>query len=339
MRLLDHQLLQHLRPVQLQVVRDVPHAARLQDVRQYVERPVAHDLEERVVDEHGVVREAAADRTVPPRRHRIEQVAELRHDLHEIAVHRQDVAARRRSVAVSQRPPHAVRRRAVHQLHARLLARHLQRHGRRAVRAVVVHDDDLVNVLVVVPHERVHQRTHVHLLVVAGHHDRRRVVKLAVRRQLHARPPRRFLGRFLRPDVQRAAELPHRRSVLQHEADRLHPRHQRPGNTRMHDVVRDHLHVREPLMRRHLHQLELPHRDLALRLSRPATHRRHRVLHEYLRVPVIRLEEEELPARLQQPVDLAQVVRIPVVAQDPRAHHVVEARRRERIQTVAGVDE
>ena len=71
--------------------------------QQEVERAVGEDLRERVVDEDGTVREAAADRTVASLGDRVEQVAELRHDEHEVAVEREHVAARRGRVPGAQR--------------------------------------------------------------------------------------------------------------------------------------------------------------------------------------------------------------------------------------------
>jgi len=52
------------------------------------------------------VREAAADRAFAAGRHRVEEVAQLRDDEPEVAVHGQDQVAGGGGVAVAQRAPH-----------------------------------------------------------------------------------------------------------------------------------------------------------------------------------------------------------------------------------------
>ena len=60
-------------------------------------------------------------------------------------------------------------------------------------------------------------------------------------------------------------------------------------------------------------------------------------LHEHLRVPEVRLEEEQLAPGLEQAVQRPQVLPVPVVADDRGADDVVEALRREVFREVADV--
>ena len=102
-----------------------------------------------------------------------------------------------------------------------------------------------------------------------------------------------------------------------------------PRRQRMNDVVGHDLDVREPLVRGPLHQLELAHADLAIRIAGIPADRPDRRLEEHLRIPVVRFEEQQLPARLQQPVQRREVLGVGVVAEDRGADDVVEALRRE----------
>ncbi len=57
----------------------------------------------------------------------------------------------------------------------------------------------------------------------------------------------------------------------------------------------------------------------------PPSDRTDRVLDEYLGVPVVGLEKEELATWLQQPVDSAEILGIQVVADDGGADDIIEA--------------
>ena len=122
--------------------------------------------------------------------------------------------------------------------------------------------------------------------------------------------------------------------MLEDERNRLDGANQRPRRQGVHDVVRYDLDVREPLVRGLLHQLELAHADLALRIAAPPPDRPDRRLHEHLRIPVVRFEEQQLPARLQQAVERGKVLGVGVVAEDRGADDVVEALRGEIAEIV-----
>ncbi len=102
----------------------------------------------------------------------------------------------------------------------------------------------------------------------------------------------------------------------------------------MHDVVRDDLDIGQPLARRGLHQPVLAHPDLALGVPGATAQRRHEALGEHLRVPVVGLEEQHLPARLQEPVNLSQVLGVAVMAEDGRSDDIVEGPLRQRAEVV-----
>ena len=101
---------------------------------------------------------------------------------------------------------------------------------------------------------------------MAGDHDGCRSKQLRLRGQVHARPLRD--SGLHQPDVEGAAQIPYQRSVLEDEGNRLDRVNQRPGCQRVNDVVGHDLDVGEPLVRGPLHQLELAHADLTLRIAR-----------------------------------------------------------------------
>src|SRR5229473_6938265 len=107
---------------------------------------VAQNFKERIIHQHGIVRKTASDGAVVTGSDHIEEVAKLRNDLQEIAVHGEDVASGGRCVTVAQSSSDATRRFALHHFHSRLVDRNLTRYLARPVSAVVVHDDDFVDV-------------------------------------------------------------------------------------------------------------------------------------------------------------------------------------------------
>ena len=120
-----------------------------QELDEEVKGSIAERLEEGIVDHHGLMGEPAADGAVATRRDRIEEITDLGQDLHEITVHGQDIAAGSRGAAVPQGEPDAVGRLPVDQPDGRIRARDLSRHLGRPVGAVIVDDDDLVDVVAV----------------------------------------------------------------------------------------------------------------------------------------------------------------------------------------------
>src|SRR5439155_8662362 len=106
----------------------------------------------------------------------------------------------------------------------------------------------------------------------------------------------------------------------------------------MNDVVRDDLDAGEPLMRGPLHQLVLPHPDVAVGVAAPPAERTDEVLEKTLRVPVVRLEEEQLATGLEQSVERRQGLRVETVTQDHRPDHVIEGPRR-KISQIGDVNE
>ena len=144
-------------------------------------------------------------------------------------------------------------------------------------------------------------------------------------REIDARPASLLVAGLLGPDVQRAAGLPESRDMLENECGLLDGGHQMFRCPWMNDVVRNDLDIRESLMGGRLHQPVFPHADLAACVARPAPECRHQALDEDLRIPVVGLEEEQPPPWLEEPVDLPQVLRISVVAEDRRPDDVVEA--------------
>ncbi len=282
--------------------------------------------------------EAAADRAVMPVRDDVEQVAQLRDDQLEVAVHRQDVPAARSRVAVLDRSPDASRRRALDQTYPRVLRRQATRDGRGPVVATVVDDDDLGDVRVVRLAQTGDEAADVHLLVAARHHDGRRSMEARVLGEVDGRPPPSRRAPLGRPDVERPAGLAHPGQVLEHERGLLDRRDQSLRRASVHDVVGDDLDLREALMRRGLHQPVLAHPDLTARVPRPASHRRDQALREHLRVPVVRLEEQQLAAGLEHPVDVPEVLGVPVVTEDRRADHVVHALGRQRVEVLEQAD-
>src|SRR5690349_11463250 len=74
-RLLDVEALENVRAIELQVVRHVAHAADQRQLYQPVEGAITENLEERVVDQHRLIRKPAADCAVVPLGDTVEQVA------------------------------------------------------------------------------------------------------------------------------------------------------------------------------------------------------------------------------------------------------------------------
>ena len=96
-RLGELEPLRHLSPHQLQIVREIPEASEQHQLRQKMEAAVGHDLLERIVQQHAVAGEAAAHDDVEPLGRSVEEIANFRQQVLEVAVHRQHprpVAAR-----------------------------------------------------------------------------------------------------------------------------------------------------------------------------------------------------------------------------------------------------
>ena len=148
-----------------------------------------------------------------------------------------------------------------------------------------------------------------------------------MRREVHIGQPRAPHARLSRPDVERPAEVAHGRHPLEEIGGRLDRGNQLRRRARMEDVVGDDLELDVARARCVLYELPAPHADLALGVPRPAPDRSYHRLHEDLRVPEVRLEEEQLTARLQQSVQHPQVLAVAVVADDRRPDDVVEALR------------
>src|SRR4029453_5534168 len=110
---------------------------------------------------------------------------------------------------------------------------------------------------------RIYQRTNVHLLVVGRYHHRRRPEELAMASEIDPRSVGFGHGRLPRPDVESPAQLTDQRRMLEQEGDRLDGSNERARQQGMDDVEGNRLHMREALMRGHVHQLVLAQADLA----------------------------------------------------------------------------
>src|SRR5688572_13346306 len=97
----------------------------------------------------------------------------------------------------------------------------------------------------------------------------------------------------------------------------------------MDDVVGHDFPSRESVVRGLFHQRDLAHPDLTPRLAAPPRDSPKRGSCKYLRIPVIRLETQQLPARLQHPVEDSQSFRTHFMTEDACPDDVVEAFRRE----------
>src|ERR1700733_364592 len=90
--------------------------------------------------------EAAADRSIMPFRDNSEQATEFWQDLAKIGVHGEDVPARCGTISVPERQPHAVWFRSIQQMDTWIGRSQSLNHGSGFVCAVVVHDDNFVNI-------------------------------------------------------------------------------------------------------------------------------------------------------------------------------------------------
>ena len=86
----------------------------------------------------------------------VEQVAQFGHDLYEVAVHGENVASCGGRVPVAKGASDPAWRLAIYHFHSRLFARNLSCHFTGSIGAVVVHDDDLVNIVAIHLQKRIH---------------------------------------------------------------------------------------------------------------------------------------------------------------------------------------
>src|SRR6185437_10292839 len=194
------------------------------------------------------MRKTAPNGTIVPGRNHIKQVSKLWHDMHKIAVHRKDVAPGRRLVAVSERAADTARRSAVEQLDTSILVPHCARYIRGRIRAVIVHQDNFANVAAVHLQQGIHQRSYIHLLVVAGDDDRNGSGQTFVMIQRHARPACVFIAGLLRPYIKSSADLAHPRSMFQKKRQVAHPLDEKTRCEGMDYIVRNDLEMSKPLM-------------------------------------------------------------------------------------------
>src|SRR5262245_22733545 len=111
-----------------------------------MKRPVTEYFEEGIINQQRFIGKSAADGAVMSSRHYVKQVAQLRDNLNEIAIHGQDVAPLRRRVSVGQRASHAIRRFPVDQFDAGFAPTDLASHRRGSVFTVVIDDNNLENI-------------------------------------------------------------------------------------------------------------------------------------------------------------------------------------------------
>ncbi len=211
-----------------------------------MEGTIPEQLRRRVVEQHGLMREPAPDRAVVSGTNRVEQVGELADEHREVAVHRQDVPTGRRAVAVAQRESHTAGRIALDQPDARLGRGELADDGRGVIGAVVVDEDDLVQIGVVRGDQLRDEWLHVHRLVVAGDDNRYRAVQLGMAREARRRTHVRALAWLLSGYEERAAERADTRNLLKHERRRLEGRYQSRRGPWVDDVVGSDLDLLEP---------------------------------------------------------------------------------------------
>ena len=84
-----------------------------------------------------------------------------------------------------------------------------------SIRAVVVDDDNLVNVIVIHLLKRIHERSNVHLFVVAGQHDGNGAEELGMTCKIHSRTARILVSRLFAPYIKGPAKLANDGCMLQ----------------------------------------------------------------------------------------------------------------------------
>jgi hypothetical protein len=104
------------------------------------------------------------------------------------------------------------------------------------------------------------------------------------------------------------------------------------------DVVGD-VDLHETLSRGFAEEAVAAQADLARRLAGRTTDRADRVLDQPIRVPEVGLEEQELPAWLEQAMKHRQVLGVSVVAEDAGAHDVIEALSRKVSREILNLDD
>ena len=88
-----------------------------------------------------------------------------------VAVHGQHIPTGGHAIPVPERTPDAVRRGSKHRLDSLVFGRQSPEQVDGAIRAVVVHKDDLMQVITEERSEPHHHGPDVHVLVVAGNDD------------------------------------------------------------------------------------------------------------------------------------------------------------------------
>ena len=93
--------LENLGFVELQIIRDIVESEAQRSSREEMKEPVGNNLRERIIDHDRLLREPAADGAVISFGHGVEEIAHFRDNLHEIAVHRQNILAGCGLIAIS----------------------------------------------------------------------------------------------------------------------------------------------------------------------------------------------------------------------------------------------
>src|SRR5260370_2171158 len=114
---------------------------------------VSQNLEKRIVKQYGIVREAARDCAIVAGGNYIKQVAKLWHNLNKVAIHGKYIASSSGGVAIAKRTADPARRLAFHHLDTRLSGGNFVGHFTRPIGAIVIDDDDLVDVVAVHVHD------------------------------------------------------------------------------------------------------------------------------------------------------------------------------------------
>ena len=208
-----------------------------------MEAPVGDNFRKRVVQHDRFMGEAAANRAIVSGGYHIKQIAQLRHNLHKITVHRKNVAPCTGGVAVPKRSPYSIGRLAIQQFYTRFKDGDFSRHCCGIVGTVVIHDDNFMNIVAIGLDKLFRERAYIHLLVVARNHHRNRPKQFSMPREANARAPCFLVAWFPSPDENGSAQMADDWSMLENKCDRLNGPDQGTRGQRGNNVERRNFYI------------------------------------------------------------------------------------------------